>query len=195
MLQTARARGQHHSVVVAHIAQFNTNPDGLVNAGHDMRELISTDATRGPHQGVIETTLIEECALPPEPLERAVMTAAFLVKYYGEGGQHQATDRPLDVVITKARYAVVTVTIDAVTYVIVDIFVRMLKPPELARAGLPRGLRARPDRAEVRARQVGRAAPDHSRANQRDWQQRLPADGAGASAANQPGAEEMRIAA
>lgn len=139
-LKTARAGGQHHSVVAAHMAQFNSNPDGSVNAGHDMRNLVSTIATRGPHQGVIETTLVEEGDLPPEMLDRAVLTAAFLVKYYGEGGQSQAADRPLDVVTTKARYAVVTVTIDAVTYVIVDIGLRMLKPRELARAqGFPEG--------------------------------------------------------
>ena len=138
--KTARAGGQHHSVVAAHMAQFNSNPDGSVNAGHDMRDLVSTIATRGPHQGVIETTLVEEGDLPPEMLDRAVLTAAFLVKYYGEGGQSQAADRPLDVVTTKARYAVVTVTIDAVTYVIVDIGLRMLKPRELARAqGFPEG--------------------------------------------------------
>jgi len=139
-LKTARAGGQHHSVVAAHMAQFNSNPDGSVNAGHGMRDLVSTIATRGPHQGVIETTLVEEGDLPPEMLDRAVLTAAFLVKYYGEGGQSQAADRPLDVVTTKARYAVVTVTIDAVTYVIVDIGLRMLKPRELARAqGFPEG--------------------------------------------------------
>ncbi len=139
-LKTARAGGQHHSVVAAHMAQFNSNPDGSVNAGHDMRDLVSTIATRGPHQGVIETTLVEEGDLPLEMLDRAVLTAAFLVKYYGEGGQSQAADRPLDVVTTKARYAVVTVTIDAVTYVIVDIGLRMLKPRELARAqGFPEG--------------------------------------------------------
>lgn len=139
-LKTARAGGQHHSVVAAHMAQFTSNPDGSMNASHDMRDLVSTIATRGPHQGVIETTLVEEGDLPPEMLDRAVLTAAFLVKYYGEGGPSQAADRPLDVVTTKARYAVVTVTIDAVTYVIVDIGLGMLKPRELARAqGFPEG--------------------------------------------------------
>lgn len=137
-LSTVRAKGQHHGMVTAHMAQFNTNPNGSVNAGHAMDETVSTVATKGPHQGIIETTLIEEGVLPPEMLERATMVAAFLVKYYGEGGQSQAVDRPLDVVTTKARYAVVTVTIDAVTYVIVDIGLRMLKPRELARAqGFP----------------------------------------------------------
>jgi DNA (cytosine-5)-methyltransferase 1 len=137
-LRTARASGQHHAVVAAHMAQFNTNPNGTVNEGHDMRDLVSTIATKGPHQGIVETTLIEEGALPPEMMERAVMTAAFLVKYYGEGGQSQAVDRPIDVITGKARYAVVTVTIDAKTYVIVDIGLRMLKPRELANAqGFP----------------------------------------------------------
>jgi DNA (cytosine-5)-methyltransferase 1 len=137
--QTIESKSKQ-AVVAAHMAQFNSNPDGSVNAGHDMRDLVSTIATRGPHQGVIETTLVEEGDLPPEMLDRAVLTAAFLVKYYGEGGQSQAADRPLDVVTTKARYAVVTVTIDAVTYVIVDIGLRMLKPRELARAqGFPEG--------------------------------------------------------
>lgn len=137
-LGTIRAGGQHHAVVAAHMAQFNTNPNGTVNPGHDMRDLVSTIATRGPHQGVVETTLVEEGSLPPALLKRATTVAAFLVKYYGEGGQSQAADVPLDVITTKARYAVVTVTIDAVTYVIVDIGLRMLKPRELARAqGFP----------------------------------------------------------
>lgn len=94
-------------------------------------------------QRIVETTLIEEGSLPPEMMERAVKVAAFLVKYYGTDGENetsqiQAADRQLDAVTTKARFAVVTVTIDAVTYVIVDIGLRMLKPRELARAqGFP----------------------------------------------------------
>lgn len=139
-LKTARAGGQHHSVVAAHIEQANGGPRNLNSAGRAADRPVSTVTTTGAQQRIVETTLIEEGALPPELLERAVMTAAFLVKYYGEGGQHQAADRPLDVVTTKARYAVVTVTIDAVTYVIVDIGLRMLKPRELARAqGFPEG--------------------------------------------------------
>ncbi|WP_420137857.1 DNA cytosine methyltransferase [Sphingomonas sp.] len=137
-LPVTRASGQHHGLVAAHMAQFNTNPDGSHNAGHSMRDQVSTVATRGPHQGIIETTMIEEGALSPEIMRRAVKVAAFLVKYYGEGGQDQAIDRPLDVITDKARFAVVTVTIDAITYVIVDIGLRMLTPRELARAqGFP----------------------------------------------------------
>lgn len=137
-LPTAMAGAGKHAVVAAHMEQANT---GMV--GHDMRKPLSTIVGKGSTQRVVETTLVEEGALPPELLERAVLTAAFLVKYYGTDGENEAAqiqpaDRPLDVITTKARFAVVTVTIDAKTYVIVDIGLRMLKPRELARAqGFP----------------------------------------------------------
>lgn len=142
-LRTARAGGQHHSVITAHIEQANGGPRNRNLAGRDARRPLSTATTTGAQQRVVETTLIEEGALPPEQMARAVQVAAFLVKYYGTNGegetaQSQAADRPLDTVTTLARFAVVTVTIDAQTYVIVDIGLRMLKPRELARAqGFP----------------------------------------------------------
>ncbi|HZV57716.1 MAG TPA: DNA cytosine methyltransferase [Sphingobium sp.] len=142
-LKTACAGGQHHAVVCAHIEQANGGPRNVNAAGSDARRPLSTVTTTGSQQRVVETTMIEEDALPPDMMERAVKVAAFLVKYYGTNGenetaQSQAVDRPLDAITTKARFAVVTVTIDAVTYVIVDIGLRMLKPRELARAqGFP----------------------------------------------------------
>lgn len=136
-LGAVTAGGQHHAVVAAHMAQFNNNSDGSVNVGHPMKKPISTIATKGPYQAVVETTMIEQDALPPEMLDKAVMVAAFLVKYYGTALAAPA-DEPFDTVTTLPRYAVVTVTIDAVTYVIVDIGLRMLTPRELARAqGFP----------------------------------------------------------
>jgi hypothetical protein len=105
---------------------------------------LSTVTTSGSQQRLVQTMLVERDALPPELLDRAVMTAAFLVKYYGtdgdnEAAQSQPVNRPMDTVTTKARFAVVTVTIDATTYIIVDIGLRMLTPRELARAqGFPR---------------------------------------------------------
>ena len=142
-LRTARAGGQHHAVVAAHMEQANTMPNGGVHAGHSMRTPVSTIVGKGSTQRLVETTMVEEGALPPELMAKATRTAAFLVKYYGtdgpsEGAQHQAADRPLDAITTRARFAVVTVTIDAKSYVIVDIGLRMLKPRELARAqGFP----------------------------------------------------------
>lgn len=142
-LKTACANGQHHAVVAAHVEQANGGPRNKNSAGRSALLPLSTATTTGSQQRIVETTMIEEGALPPEMMARAVRTAAFLVKYYQTNGesetaQIQPVDRPLDTVTVKARFAVVTVTIDARTYVIVDIGLRMLKPRELARAqGFP----------------------------------------------------------
>ncbi|WOF43786.1 DNA cytosine methyltransferase [Sphingopyxis indica] len=132
-LRSARAGGQHHAVVAAHIEQANT---GMV--GHTPRKPLSTIVGKGCTQRIVETTMIERDALPAELMERAVRVAAFLIKYYGNESDGHGLDQPIGTVTTKDRFAVVTVTIDAKTYVIVDIGLRMLKPRELARAqGFP----------------------------------------------------------
>lgn len=142
-LRTARAGGQHHAVVAAHLEQANGGPRNKHLSGRDARRPLSTATTTGSQQRIVQTTMVEEGALPPELMSRAVQVAAFLVKYYATDGENEAAqsqraDRPLDCITTKARFAVVTVTIDARTYVIVDIGLRMLKPRELARAqGFP----------------------------------------------------------
>jgi DNA (cytosine-5)-methyltransferase 1 len=142
-LRTIRAGGQHHAIVSAHIEQANGGPRMRNAAGRAADMPLSTVTTTGSQQRLVQTMLVEQDALPPELLDRAVMTAAFLVKYYGtdgdnEAAQSQPVDRPMDTVTTKARFAVVTVTIDATTYIIVDIGLRMLTPRELARAqGFP----------------------------------------------------------
>lgn len=131
-LGAVMANGQHHAVVAAHIEQANT---GMVGRAADRP--LSTIVGKGCTQRIVETTLIEEGSLPPEMMAKAVRVAAFLVKYYKSGVARPA-DAPFDALTTKARYAVVTVTIDATTYVIVDIGMRMLTPRELARAqGFP----------------------------------------------------------
>jgi DNA (cytosine-5)-methyltransferase 1 len=137
-LRSARAGGQHHAVVAAHLEQANGGPRNKNLSGRDARRPLSTATTTGAQQRVVETTLIEEGALPPDTMARAVRTAAFLIKYYGNEVDGHGLSEPIGTVTTKDRFAVVTVTIDAVTYVIVDIGLRMLKPRELARAqGFP----------------------------------------------------------
>jgi len=127
------AEGKHHAVVCAHMEQANT---GLV--GHAMTEAVSTIVGKGCTQRLVETTMIEADALPAPMMERAVKVAAFLIKYYGNEVDGHGLAAPLGTVTTKDRFAVVTVTIDAVTYVIVDIGMRMLTRRELANAqGFP----------------------------------------------------------
>jgi DNA (cytosine-5)-methyltransferase 1 len=138
-LRTARAGGQHHAIVTAHIEQANTG----AMLGRSPGKPLTTVTRTGSQQRLVETTMVEEGDLPADLLNQATRVAAFLVKYYGtdgesEAAQSQPADRPLDTITTKARFAVVTVTIDARTYVIVDIGLRMLRPRELARAqGFP----------------------------------------------------------
>ncbi len=132
--KTVTSEGQHHSVVCAHIEQANTG--GML--GRPADQPLTTITTTGAQQRVVRTTMIEADALPPEQMQRAVQVAAFLVKYYGAAEHGQALDRPIDTVTSLPRFAVVTVTIDAITYVIVDIGMRMLTRRELANAqGFP----------------------------------------------------------
>lgn len=139
------AEGQHHAVVCAHIEQANAGPRNGSLVGRNARSPVSTLTATGSQQRVVETTLVEAGALPPPLMERAVQVAAFLVKYYGAAEHGQPVDRPLDAVTAKARFAVVTVTIDAVTYIVVDIGLRMLTRRELANAqGFPAGYELAP---------------------------------------------------
>lgn len=138
-LGTIVAGGGKHAAVAAFMAQHNGGPrnDGIT--GRPVDQPLSTLLSRGTQQQIVQTTLLEEGDLDPEQMESAVRVAAFLIKYYGsETGQHQAVDQPIDTVTAKPRFAVITVTIDAATYVLVDIGMRMLSPRELANAqGFP----------------------------------------------------------
>lgn len=96
-----------------------------------------------------------------QPLE-----SSLLLKYYGsEIGQYQRVDQPLATITVKPRFAVVTLTIDAVTFVLVDIGMRMLEPRELARAqGFPESYILDPEcwyRTDSGARKFGRLPKTH----------------------------------
>lgn len=120
-LGATTAQGEHHAVVAAFLAQHN---GGMV--GHSMAEPVSTIASKAANQALVTTTLSEG------DREGAARVAAFLIQYYGSGGQHQAAAAPLGTVTTLARFALVTV--HGVPRPIVDIGMRMLTPRELAAA-------------------------------------------------------------
>ena len=68
----------------------------------------------------------------------AALVYSFLTKYFGNDTHGQGVDHPLHTATAKARFGLVTVSVDGVDYVITDIGMRMLKPRELARAqGFP----------------------------------------------------------
>ncbi len=121
-LRTISAGGEHHGIVTAHLV---TNTSG--HPGSDVRQPAPT-VTTGGHHGVVE------CVLSPEQTEGAERVAAFMMRYYGEGGQWSDLRDPMTTITTKDRMALVTVTIRGTPYVIVDIGLRMLEPRELFRA-------------------------------------------------------------
>lgn len=165
-LGTVVAGGGKHAAVAAFLAQHNTERGNRANPGQPADKPISTITGRGTQQQVVQTTLIEAGELPADVMDRAVQVAAFLVKYYGsEIGQYQPVDQPLDTITVKPRFAVVTVTIDAVTFVLVDIGMRMLEPRELARAqGFPESYILDPEcwyRTDSGARKFGKLPKTH----------------------------------
>lgn len=73
-------------------------------------------------------------------IDHHALTTAFLIKYYGAGGQDQDVRGPLHTVTAKARFGLGVVTLASEPYRIVDIGMRMLQPHELfAAQGFPRG--------------------------------------------------------
>ncbi|SEG21650.1 DNA cytosine methyltransferase [Marinobacterium lutimaris] len=127
-LQTISARGQHH----AHVTAFLSRQFGA-SVGQAADEPAPTITAGGGGK-----TSLVELKLSPEAEEGALRCAAFLMRYYSEGGQWGELDEPLDTVTTKDRLALVTVWIKGDPYVIVDICLRMLQPHELyAAQGFP----------------------------------------------------------
>lgn len=101
----------HHSLVGASLLKLYGTATGA-----DITNPMHTVTGQGGHIGLV---------------------AAFLAKYYGTAIGQDAGE-PLDTITTKARFGLVTVTIDGEQYAIMDIGMRMLQPRELARAqGFP----------------------------------------------------------
>ncbi|PMQ04213.1 Modification methylase BspRI [Dyella sp. AD56] len=119
--------GSQQRIVTGHLTAFGQNAKGT-SAGEPLQTALG-GATRF---GVVE------CTLSPEHEAGALRVAAFLIRYYGEGGQHGSLRNPAATMTTKERLALVTVTIQGTPYVIVDIGLRMLRREELFRAqGFP----------------------------------------------------------
>ena len=159
-LMTVSAGGQHHAVVSAFLSrQFGASvghgaeaPMATVTAGGGGKSalvsaFLATNTTG--HGGAdmdspVPTLTTEqqqacmECTLSPDDEAGALRVAAFLIRYYGEGGQLGDLHNPAATITTKERLALVTVYIQGIPYVITDIGLRMLQPRELYRAqGFP----------------------------------------------------------
>ncbi|HHA2690846.1 TPA: DNA cytosine methyltransferase [Stenotrophomonas maltophilia] len=131
----SRPAGAAHALGVATAFLEQANGGFYQGDGNDARDPVSTITASGSQQRLVSADLIQ---LAPEHEAGALRVAAFLIKYYGTGTNVPSLTDPVDTITTKDRLALVTVVVQGTPYVIVDIRLRMLKPPELFRAqGFP----------------------------------------------------------
>ena len=154
-LSTSTATGSQQRVVTAHLATLRQNC-----VGQDARDPVPTMTAGGEHHALVEYTLSAEAE------EGALRCAAFLIRYYGQGGQLGDMREPMATSTTKDRLALVTVWLRGTPYVIVDIQLRMLTPRELYNAnGFPktyiidRGHDGRVFSKSTQVRMCGNAVP------------------------------------
>jgi DNA (cytosine-5)-methyltransferase 1 len=127
-LSTIMTKGANQRLVTAHLAHLRGNCDA-----RPLDEPLRTVSAGGQHHGLVEYHLA------PDAEAGALRCAAFLIRYYGAGGQWGDLREPVHTITTKDRLALVTVWIRGEPWAVVDICLRMLVPRELANAtGFPR---------------------------------------------------------
>lgn len=151
----------------AAVTAFVEQANGGFNAtpARDAREPMSTSTATGSQQRLVTASLVEP-TLTVSQEEGALRCAAFLIRYYGQGGQLGDMREPMSTSTTKDRLALVTVWLRGTPYVIVDIQLRMLTPRELYNAnGFPktyiidRGHDGRVFSKSTQVRMCGNAVP------------------------------------
>lgn len=151
----------------AAVTVFVEQANGGFNAtpARDAREPLSTSTASGSQQRLVTATMAQP-GLTPAQEEGALRVAAFLIRYYGQGGQLGDLREPMSTSTTKDRLALVTVWLRGAPYVIVDIQLRMLTPRELYNAnGFPktyiidRGHDGRVFSKSTQVRMCGNAVP------------------------------------
>ena len=149
-LPTVTATGSQGALVAAWLARNNGTTPGKYNPGRSLEGPAGTVTGRDTHGlGAVFLDKLHGSARAGQPVDlpaptvtagggrgggHAALVAAFLIKYYGQGGQWQAVDEPLHTIVNKARFGLVEVELGGERYVITDIGMRMLQPRELARA-------------------------------------------------------------
>lgn len=128
-----------------------SNRYGLVSAfltkfyksgtGQGMDEPLHTITTSPGHFGqvsiyAVDWKHLQAAGVDEETAQKATWVSNFIMEYYGSGTGQQA-DEPLHTIVTKDRFALITVLGNQ--YAILDIFLRMLTPEELKLAqGFPK---------------------------------------------------------
>lgn len=117
-----------YSAVMAFLTKFYKS-----GTGQDMFEPIHTITTSPGHFGRVSvlTVRLEDLlknGVSEEVAQKCTWVSEFIVEYYG-CGTGQAVEEPLHTIVTKDKFALITVLGNE--YVILDIFLRMLTAEEL----------------------------------------------------------------
>lgn len=108
--------------------------------GQTLDEPIHTITTSPGHFGLVSVLAVKaeelvKAGIDKETAERCTWVSNFIMEYYGNG-TGQDVSKPLHTIVTKERFALITVLGDQ--YAIMDIYLRMLTPEELKRGqGFP----------------------------------------------------------
>lgn len=160
----------HHAVVATHlvrhfgksIGSLPTDPVGTIPAGGMGKTgLISSHLSK-----LYGTTIGHDAREPLHTItsggNHIAEVRAFLIKYYGAGGQDQDLRDPMHTIPSRDRIGLVTVAGEQ--YVITDIGMRMLEPHELfAAQGFPGNYVIAPEMVVQRGRKlIKRRLPKHA---------------------------------
>lgn len=124
-----------YGLVMAYMTKFYKS-----GKGQSLKEPIHTITTSPGHFGVVSVLSVgwkelQNAGIDEETAQRCTWVSQFIMEYYG-CGVGQELNSPLRTIVTKDRFALITVLGDE--YVILDIFLRMLTPEELKRGqGFP----------------------------------------------------------
>lgn len=149
---TGGSRGDHAIVVPYLVHRSNGERVGQAPRIYDVEKPVGTIVAQGQKHALCAALLIKFYGTStaadvanPVPTVTAngkggghlAAVSAFLVRYNGTS-EAQSLEKPAGTLTTKDRYALITVTIDGETWILVDIGMRMLTPRELYRAqGFP----------------------------------------------------------
>lgn len=125
-----------YGLVAAFVSKFYRT-----GTGQSALEPLHTITTSAGHFGQVNILAVEknkllEHGIGEKTAQKCTWVSQFIIEYYGQGTGQSVND-PLHTIVTKDRFALITVLGNE--YVIVDIFLRMLTPEELKLAqGFPR---------------------------------------------------------
>lgn len=125
-----------YGLVTSYVTKFYKS-----GTGQSLKEPIHTITTSPGHFGTVSVLAVgceelKESGIDADMAQRCIWVSQFIMEYYG-CGTGQSLKEPLHTVVTKDRFALITVLGNE--YVILDIFLRMLTPEELKLGqGFPR---------------------------------------------------------